>query len=199
MLHTQTMKKQVLVTIGWCTLSVVLAIALLLFTYCFVSEDAFNIIFGVVIGAAATAIPQVLTRQADRFRRNRVAAVLVRTDFYAHQEWIVHSLQKNRWLPVPQNIATPEHLATLPDAMSTWKEWEPVSQAWRFSTRLIGLSKTSEPAAELVSAWKSFESINRAKAALSSVDGGPSEPHRNTKFVRKETVGDSGDSIEPGE
>lgn len=163
----------------------VLAVGLLVLLHLIGNKDAFNVVFGVVVGAAVTSIPQALSRETDRLRRTRAAAVLLRSDLYGYQEWIVESLRASRWAPTPTDMATLEHLADLAYAMPTWEKWQQLGEARRYASKLIGLSERSQPNDESRRhAWKTFEAINRARVLLAKVDDGLTRPHPATDEVR---------------
>ncbi|MFI8633538.1 hypothetical protein ACIGEP_13165 [Microbacterium sp. NPDC077663] len=145
------------------------------------NTEAFNVVLGVVIGAAATTLPQAFARHTDRLLRARAAARLVRSDLYAHQDWILQSVLGKSWVAPPTEMATLEHYAELAYVTGRWKKWEPLSASRRFIAQLLGDQDTWTPEEFIHHATEAIKAIDRARAALSKIDGGGKEPRLETK------------------
>lgn len=140
---------------------------------------------GVLVGSAATAVPQALDSANDRLRRTRAASVLFRSELYAYQNWIAQSLKDSRWAPAPSHIATPDHLADLAYALPEWADWQKVGRARRLTNELVGLSERSQPDTESRKhAWRTFTAINEVRVILAALDDGETKPHWATEDVR---------------
>ncbi|MDR6142375.1 hypothetical protein QE375_001929 [Microbacterium foliorum] len=166
-------------------LVVAAAIGYLIYLQLSGNTAAFNVVLGVVVGFVITVVPQALSRDSERLRRARAASVLVRSDLFEYQNWILRSLRDSEWSPPPTDIATTEHLAELAYAMPNWKRWSKLSQARRYTNHLIRLSENSLLDHESRRhARVTFEAINETKVLLAKVDRGSRKPHADTEEVR---------------
>ncbi len=169
--------------------SVAAAVGFLVYLWIVGNTEAAVAVLGVVVGFIVTAVPRALSRESESFRRARAASVLVRSDLFEYQNWILRSLKASQWGPPPTDIATTEHLAELAFAISDWDRWSKISQARRYVNYLVRLSENPELTRESRRhARVTFEAINETKALLADVDDGPREDHDGTTEVNDLTV-----------
>lgn len=149
--------------------SFLLAVGALWWLYEVGNAAPFNVVLGVVIGAAATTLPQAFARHTDRLLRARAAARLIRSDLYAYQDWILQSVRAGDWVAPPTEIATLEHYGELAYATGPWRKWEPLSGSRRFVAQLLGDLDVLSPEEFGKHAELTVETIDRARAAPPSL------------------------------
>lgn len=162
-------------------------VTLLIVLFLLEDKSFFSLVLGIVLGGAFPWLLRWADQKAERRRLARGSAVLVRSDFYAHQDWIRLSIHEGEWRPQPGKLATKEDYAAVAHALPQWDDWTPISQAIRFIDRLSARAETRSIAECKALAGATFLRIDGARVALAKIDDGPEDPNENSEWIKEKT------------
>lgn len=144
-------------------------------------------IVGVVLGAAAAALPTMLRDHYKRKNEIRVASLMWRDDFHEFQDVLERGLRKRRWEDITApTLADTDDLGLIAAGLKPWGGWNPIVNARRQMVRVREKKDSGASFHEaLPTMEKAWNAINAAKPYLTKLDGGPATPHgQNTNVQR---------------